>query len=159
MGCPIAVDAGSTESWARMSVMIASLSRFDRLRSISISVECTPSACSSNSARPVRRPTCTTSGTWAISFSANVPILLASASDVPGLKRSDKTSDPSLNAGKNARGKNGMHAAEISTATAAIEISIFARGNDQLRIFSSHRLRYRTSRPSPLWIRGIFGSR
>ena len=58
---------------ARRSAMIASLLRPPSFRSTSISEEWTPSACSSSSARPVRRPTALTSGTSRMSFSAIRP--------------------------------------------------------------------------------------
>ena len=47
--------------------------------------QCTPSACSSSSARPVRRPTTSTSGTSMMRRSAIRPTRLDSASEMPGL--------------------------------------------------------------------------
>ena len=52
----LADAARSTDSRERMSATTSVLARPPGLRSISRSVECTPSACSSSSARPWRRP-------------------------------------------------------------------------------------------------------
>jgi hypothetical protein len=57
----------------RMSALISSMLRVSSavgLRPTSSSLTCTPSACSSSSARPLRRPTCVTSGTCLTSTSA-----------------------------------------------------------------------------------------
>ena len=70
IGCPTLTAAGSMARRERMSVTTSSRLRLDRFRSTSISAECTPSACSSSSARPVRRPTVFTSGTCRIRRSA-----------------------------------------------------------------------------------------
>ena len=63
IGWPTLTEAGSTASRERISASISSRERDDGLRSTSISLKWTPSACSSSSARPVRRPTDATSGT------------------------------------------------------------------------------------------------
>ena len=84
---------------------------------------------------------------------------LASASAVPGLKTMPSTSEPSLNAGRNARGKKGTLAAAAATASAATAISSFARSNDQPSNFSSHCLSRRTSGLSPWSSRFMFGNR
>ena len=81
------------------------------LRSISRSVECTPSACSSSSARPVRRPTDLTSGTSSTRRSAIRPTRLDSASETPGLNARLMVKVPSLNCGRNARGSSNAPAA------------------------------------------------
>jgi hypothetical protein len=83
----------------------------------------------------------------------------ASASAVPGLKTMPSTSEPSLKAGRKARGKKGTLAAAPATASAAIAISSLARANDHPRTFSSHRLSRATSGLSPWPRRFIFGSR
>ena len=57
IGWPTLIETGSTASRARISATISAFGRDAGLRSTSISEECTPSACSSSSARPVRRPT------------------------------------------------------------------------------------------------------
>ncbi|MNR15524.1 hypothetical protein D3C85_1320620 [compost metagenome] len=84
---------------------------------------------------------------------------LASASAVPGLKTMPSTSEPSLKAGRKARGKNGTLAAAAATASAAMAISSFARPNDQPSTFSSQRFSRATSGLSPWSSRFIFGSR
>ena len=71
------VTTGSTARRARISASISVFGRPSWASSTSISDECTPSACSSSSARPVRRPTSTTSGTSRINCSAIRPIALA----------------------------------------------------------------------------------
>ena len=76
------------------------------LRSTSISEECTPSACSSSSARPVRRPTALTSGTSRMSRSAIRPTRFDSASEMPGLNSMLMVKVPSLNGGRKARGSS-----------------------------------------------------
>ena len=158
MGWPMATCAGSVDSLSRMSAMMASRSRPDRWRSTSISAECTPSACSSSSARPVRRPTCVTSGTWRISVSATEPTLLASASEVPGCITNPSTSEPSLKAGRKARGKNGTVAAAPATASAASAINSRARPKDQCSSWVSWRLSHATSGLSPWSSRFMVGS-
>ena len=100
-----------------VSAMIVSRSRSDRLRSTSISAECTPSACSSSSARPLRRPTWVTSGTWLTSVSACCASRDDSASVTPGFSRSPTSSVPSLNGGKKVVANSGTAAAASSTAT------------------------------------------
>ena len=84
---------------------------------------------------------------------------LASASAVPGLKTMPSTSEPSLNAGRKARGRNGTLAAAAATANAALAISHRARGNDQPNTRSSQRLRCATTGLSPWSSRFIRGSR
>ena len=69
-------DAAARRAARRISATISALARADGLRSTSISEECTPSACSSSSARPVRRPTDFTSGTSRMSRSAIRPTRL-----------------------------------------------------------------------------------
>src|SRR6516162_7346481 len=76
------MDIGRTASRERMSPTISVFGRDEGLRSTSISEEWTPSACSSSSARPVRRPTDFTSGTCMISCSAMRPTRLDSTSEV-----------------------------------------------------------------------------
>ncbi len=57
---------------------------------------------------------------------------LASASEVPGLNISDSTSEPSLKAGRKARGKNGTLAAAPAHGQHRHQaIKRLARGNDQ----------------------------
>ena len=73
IGWPMETETGSTASLARMWAYTSSLVRAERARSTSISELWTPSACSSSSARPVRRPTLLTSGMSRISRSAMAP--------------------------------------------------------------------------------------
>jgi len=107
----------------------------------------------------VRRPTWVTSGTSAIKVSASAPMRLASASAVPGVNTMPSTSEPSLNAGRNARGKNGTLAAAAATASAATAISALARANDQFNTRSSRRLSQATNALSPWSSRFMRGSR
>ncbi len=96
-----------------------SSARLDGLRSISSSLTWTPSACSSSSARPVRRPTDFTSGTSSISRSAMVPTRFDSASETPGIELTRMVKVPSLNGGRNARGnvKAAIAAAAITSTS------------------------------------------
>ena len=118
MGWPTLSETGSTERRARRSAMITSLLRPPSFRSTSISEECTPSACSSSSARPVRRPTAFTSGTSSMSFSAMRPTRFDSASEMPGLNSMLMVKVPSLKGGRNARGSSAAPPAAATTATA-----------------------------------------
>ena len=140
MGCPTLVAAGRVASRVRMSWTTASRLRSDTLRSMSISEECTPSACSSSSARPVLRPTWMTSGTCSASCSASVPMRLDSASDVPGLSNTLTVNVPSLKGGKNERGKNGTLAATASTTINAPTSRPREWFNDQFSKRASQRL-------------------
>ncbi|MNT88590.1 hypothetical protein D3C72_2291730 [compost metagenome] len=84
---------------------------------------------------------------------------LASASEVPGLNISDITSEPSLKAGRKARGMKGTVAAASATATAAAASIALARGNDQSRIPVSTRLSRATNGLSGWSSRFIRGNR
>ncbi len=159
IGWPIATDAGSEASCVRMAAITCSRPRADGFRSTSISDECTPSACSSSSARPVRRPTCATSGTCRISASASAPIRLASASEVPGWNISDSTNEPSLNGGRNARGIHGTDAAAIRATMPAAASTARARGNDHSSTRESNAFSQRTSGLSGRSSRLMPGSR
>jgi len=88
-----------------------------------ISAECTPSACSSSSARPVRRPTVLTSGTCNRRRSASRPTLLESASEIPGRNSIEMVSVPSLNDGRNDLGSS---VAETLPAGVILTICSFA---------------------------------
>ena len=90
---------------------------------------------------------------------AAAPSRLASSSDVPGFSISDTTSEPSLKAGRNARGKNGTLATAIATSAATVQTSGRARGNDQASSFSSLRFSHATSGLSPWSMRFMVGSR
>ena len=90
---------------------------------------CTPSACSSSSARPVRRLTETTSGMSFSSRSATAPSRSDSDSAMPGLKASDTTNDPSLNGGRKAFGNRQTPIAPSSTAAAATTRTNRPRGS------------------------------
>ena len=100
-----------------MSATISFFGRPPGFMSTSISEEWTPSACSSSSARPVRRATCRTSGTPSSSRSATRPTRLDSASETPGLNWSVRVNEPSLNGGRKARGSMKAPASAMATAT------------------------------------------
>jgi hypothetical protein len=68
------------------------------------------------------------------------------------------TSEPSLKAGRKARGKKGTVAAAPATASTASAISSLARPNDQVSSFVSWRLSQATSGLSPWSRRFIVGS-
>ncbi|MNY71191.1 hypothetical protein D3C86_2094780 [compost metagenome] len=72
-----------TERLVRISSRTSALLLPPGFKATSISVELGGSACSSNSARPVRRAVSATSGTFSICCSAIVPSLLLSSNEVP----------------------------------------------------------------------------
>ncbi|MNT49623.1 hypothetical protein D3C72_1864870 [compost metagenome] len=98
-------------------------------RPTSSSLTCTPSACSSSSARPLRRPTCVTSGTWRTSTSAWRASAVDSASVTPGFRRMPMSSVPSLNGGKKVVGKKGTATTDSTTATALTAIATRGRAS------------------------------
>ena len=116
-----------------------------------ISLECTPSACSSNSARPVRRPTEITSGTPRINCSATSPRRFDSTKEMPGLKVVLIVKVPSLNGGRNARGSTVVAKAAIATASVAPPINSQWWPNAQLSARVFRRFRRRTNALSPSW--------
>ncbi|MNV42898.1 hypothetical protein D3C71_1345960 [compost metagenome] len=132
IGWPMEIAAGICASRLRMSACTSAMLRFSSAagnRPTSSSLTCTPSACSSSSARPLRRPTCVTSGTWRTSTSAWRASALDSASVTPGLSRMPMSSVPSLNGGKNVVGKNGTAAADSATATALTARAVRGRAS------------------------------
>jgi len=159
IGCPTATCTGSSAKRSRRSAITASRSRALGASPTSISAACTPSACSSSSARPVRRPTCVTSGTCKIRVSASAPMRFDSSSEVPGCISIPSVSEPSLKAGRKARGKNGTLAAASATATTAAPSSRRVRPKDQCSKRASQRLRRTTSGLSPCVRRFMRGSR
>ena len=121
IGWPILTTIpGIVASFARMSSSTSFFPRPLSLNSTSISEACTPSAWSSSSARPVRRPVRATSGTCIIRFSAMAPIRLLSASEVPGTERRLIVALPSLKGGRNSLPKvmvSNMAAAKAANVT------------------------------------------
>ena len=159
IGWPTLTAAGSMARRDRMSVTTSSLLRLDRFRSTSISAECTPSACSSSSARPVRRPTVFTSGTCSSSRSARRPTRLDSASEMPGRSSIEIVKVPSLKGGRNERGSSAALKAATATAhaTAVIRNACCPNAQSSSRRFPA--LRRVTSQELPWLNRFICGSR
>lgn len=83
----------------------------------------------------------------------------ASASEVPGVNVMPITSEPSLKAGRKARGKKGTEATATSTSTAAAPSTGRVRASDQWSSAVSQAFRRRTIGLSPRCRRFIFGSR
>ncbi len=135
----------------RISVTTSSLLRLERLRSTSISAECTPSACSSSSARPVRRPTVLTSGTCRMSRSAIRPTRLDSASEMPGRSSIEMVSVPSLKGGRKERGRNKALKAASATAKIAATMTKACCPKAQSSSRRLPALSTRTSQESP-WL-------
>ena len=101
IGCPISrLTPDSTLIRWRMSAITSSLERSASTKGASISDALTPSACSSNSARPVLRATVCISGIESSISSALRPIASDSSSDTPGNVLTLMVKEPSLNAGK-----------------------------------------------------------
>ena len=119
IGWPTLTLTGSTARRPRMSVTSSGLGRDPGFRSISRSEEWTPSACSSSSARPVRRPMDFTSCISRSSRSATSPIRLLSASEMPGLKVMLTVNEPSLNGGRKVRGRKVAASPAAATARPA----------------------------------------
>ena len=105
----------------------------------------TGSACSSNSALPVRLDVRATSGTFKICCSAIVPILLLSSSEVPAGANTFTVKLPSLKGGKNSVPKKGMMLMEAIISAMATPVTDFGRFNPQFNnlrsCFFSHLTR------------------
>ena len=102
IGCPtMTATPAMCARRSRTSAITASRSRPPVLRLTSISEELTPSACSSSSARPVRRDVCATSGISRSIRSAIFPSRLDSVSVVPGSESRLTVRVPSANGGRN----------------------------------------------------------
>jgi hypothetical protein len=92
---------------------------------------CTPSACSSSSARPVRRLTDTTSGTSLIRRSATAPRRSESAIAMPGVNTSDTSDVPSLKVGRKLFGNRHAPSTASAIAVAAAASTSGRRGSAQ----------------------------
>lgn len=97
---------------------------FSKTNGASISAEFTPCACSSSSARPVRRVVTWISGTFSSSSSSRLPILLLSSNEMPGKLTAEMTSEPSLNSGKKLR--PNCDSPKIATATSTTAAAMTA---------------------------------
>lgn len=106
MGAPISMFTPEIILiFSRISARTSSFERLPSIKGASISDVFTPKACSSNSARPVLRPTVCISGTERRIFSAIRPILSDSSSDTPGKVLMLTVNEPSLKGGRKLRPK------------------------------------------------------
>ena len=103
------------------------------------------SACSSSSARPVRRAVNNTPGTFKICCSAMLPILFDSSNEVLAGVERFIVKLPSLNAGKNSVPKNGTIAAAPITNAVATPIITFGRCKPQANSLLSFIFNHLTS--------------
>ena len=158
IGWPTDTLAGRPARRVRMSAITWARGRPSGRRSTSSSLECTPSACSSSSARPVRRPTCSTSGTPRSRVSASCPTRSDSASAMPGWRITLTVRVPSLKGGRKLRGKKGTLAAAASTSASAASSPRPLLGSAQPSRRACAAFSCATSQPSPCIRRGIFGN-
>ena len=101
MGCPkVMFTPGAILNLFLTSSKNSSLVFPSKIKGTSISAALTPCACSSNSARPVRLVTTSTSGKSSNICSISFPVLLLSSKDIPGGPTTLITKEPSLNSGK-----------------------------------------------------------
>ena len=88
---------------SRISASTSSFERLSKTNGASTSETFTPNACSSNSARPVLRPTVWISGIVSNASSTIRPTLSDSSNEIPGNVLTLTVNDPSLKGGKKLR--------------------------------------------------------
>jgi hypothetical protein len=127
IGPPMVTDIGTTLSSFRSAARNSSFDREPGRNRTSISAALTSWACSSSSARPVRRAVETTSGKDMRIFSTRWPRRSDSSSEVPGNVTAATVNAPSLNSGRNVRPRNGASAITIASNAPAVTTTMDGR--------------------------------
>ena len=117
-------------------------------KSTSISLALTPSACSSCSARPVRRAVLLTWGIERIISSALVPSLFDSSSDTPGWPKNETTAVPSLKGGRNSEPRRVTTINATATRAPSVPSTATGRGMEIEYDLSASDLQARSNAPS-----------
>ena len=135
-------------NFSLISANSSSLERPSRINGASISEVFTPKECSSNSARPVLRPTVCISLMLSSSVSTNRPILSDSSKEIPGVVFTVIVKDPSLKGGRKFRPKvKNITIADINRSPVAAN-TFFWFSNAQCRLFSYQYFKVKTMRGS-----------
>ena len=132
IGCPTwTLVPGIKAARSRTSATIAALERSLKSSPTSISDDSTPCKCSSDSARPVRRPVETTPGVPSKILSSAVPRRSESPKLVPGTVTAVIVRLPSFNSGKNVRPACCRPSTAAATSSSATDITTTALSKPQ----------------------------